>query len=90
MYDAGRESSMKEVLMRTTLTIDDDILAAAREHADFEQKTVGQVISTWARRGHGPTEAAPDFRNGIQLLPIQPGAGISTIELIKELMDETP
>jgi len=76
--------------MRTTLTIDDDILEAARERADFEQKTIGQVISTWARRGHSPAEAAPVFRNGIQLLPIQPGAGISTIELINELMDETP
>jgi hypothetical protein len=31
--------------MRTTLAIDDDILAAARERADFERKTVGEVIS---------------------------------------------
>ncbi len=76
--------------MRTTITIDDDILEAAREHADFERKTVGQVISTWARKGHFSAEAAPVFRNGIQLLPIQPGGGISTIELIKEFMDETP
>jgi hypothetical protein len=76
--------------MRTTLTIDDDILAAAREHAVFEQKNVGEVISAWARKGHFTPVSAPAFRNGIQLLPVQPGAGISTIELIKELMDETP
>ena len=75
--------------MRTTLTIDDDLLTAARERADFEQKTVGQVISAWARQGHSSAEPAPAFRNGIRLLPVQPGAGISTIELIKELMDET-
>ncbi len=76
--------------MRTTLTIDDDILEAARERADFEQKTIGEVISSLARKGLCPSEATPVFRNGIRLLPIQPNAGISTLELIRELMDETP
>jgi hypothetical protein len=76
--------------MRTTLTIDDDILLAARERANFERKTVGEVISSLARKGLCPTESTPVYRNGIRLLPVQPSAGISTPERIKELMDELP
>jgi hypothetical protein len=76
--------------MRTTLTIDDDVLAAARELADFQKKTVGEVVSSLARKGLRPVDPAPVIRNGIRLLPIQPGAGISTPELIRQLMDELP
>jgi hypothetical protein len=76
--------------MRTTLTIDDDILAAARDLADFQRKTVGEVLSALARKGLMPSEPAAATRNGIPQLPIQPGAGISTPELIRQLMDELP
>ena len=76
--------------MRTTLTIDDDVLEAAREHAEFQQKNIGEVLSAFARKGMHPGEQAPIYRNGIQLLPIQPGAGVSTPELIRDLMDELP
>ena len=37
--------------MRTTLDIDDDILAAAKDLAKAEGRTMGQVISELARRG---------------------------------------
>jgi hypothetical protein len=36
--------------MRTTLDIDDDILAAAKERAQRERKSIGTVISELARR----------------------------------------
>lgn len=36
--------------MRTTLDIDEDILAAAKEIASAEGKTAGQVLSDLARR----------------------------------------
>ncbi len=36
--------------MRTTLDIDDDILAAAKDLAKAEGKTAGQVLSDLARR----------------------------------------
>lgn len=76
--------------MRTTLTIDDDVLAAARERAGFERKTVGEVISALARKSLSPPQPTAKFRNGVPLLPIQPGARSATLDLIKELMDETP
>lgn len=37
--------------MRTTLAIDDDVLAAARHLAEREHKSVGDVISALARQG---------------------------------------
>ena len=36
--------------MRTTLDIDDDVLASAKEIARREKKTAGQVLSELARR----------------------------------------
>ncbi|ORW74361.1 hypothetical protein AWC22_23535 [Mycobacterium riyadhense] len=37
--------------MRTTLDMDDDVVAAARELAAGERRSVGAVISELARRG---------------------------------------
>jgi hypothetical protein len=37
--------------MRTTLDIDDDVLQAAKELAQYENKTAGQILSDLARRG---------------------------------------
>ncbi|WP_225773683.1 hypothetical protein [Inquilinus sp. Marseille-Q2685] len=36
--------------MRTTLTIDNDVLAAAKDLAAQQQKTVGKIISNLARK----------------------------------------
>ena len=88
MHSAGRQAEENPV--RTTLTIDDDILEAARERADFERKSIGEVLSSLARKGLCLPQSSPTFRNGVPLLPIQPGAKSATLDLIKELMDETP
>jgi len=37
--------------MRTTLDIDDDVVAAAREMAAQDRRSLGSVISELARRG---------------------------------------
>jgi hypothetical protein len=76
--------------MRTTLSIDEDVLSAAKELAAQEQKTVGEVISALARRAMLPTEAAPKRRNGILLLPVRPDAKPVTLELVNKLRDELP
>lgn len=45
--------------MRTTLDIDDDVLAAAKDLAKSEGRTVGQIISELARRAlTTPSDAA--------------------------------
>lgn len=77
--------------MRTTLAIDDDVLLAARSLAERERKSVGQVLSALARQGlRRPEVPAGATRNGILLLPIQPGAAAATLELVNQLRDEAP
>lgn len=75
--------------MRTTLAIDDDVLAAAKHLAERENKSVGEVISTLARRGlAGASRASKAERNGIPLL--QRGPTPVTLELVNQLRDELP
>jgi Arc/MetJ family transcription regulator len=74
--------------MRTTLAIDDDILAAAKEIAATERKSVGGVISALARNGMKPIHAARKTRNGIPLLSIRAGATRVTSELVRRLQEE--
>lgn len=77
--------------MRTTLAIDDDILAAAKHLAERDRKTVGEVISTLARQGLARGTRSPKAeRNGIPLLPSRRGAAPVTPELVNQLRDELP
>lgn len=76
--------------MRTTLSLDDDILAAARVLAEQQNRSLGEVISELARKGLTPPRAAPAYRNGIRLMPAPAGAGTATLELVNRLRDEAP
>lgn len=74
--------------MRTTLAIDDDVLAAVREMAETERKSVGEVISILARKALRPLPADAKVRNGIPLLALRPDAPRVTSELVKQLAEE--
>lgn len=74
--------------MRTTLAIDDDVLSAAREMAVAQNKTVGEVISTLARRGLNPVATGRQTRNGVPLLPVRPGTPRVTSELVQKLRED--
>lgn len=76
--------------MRTTLAIDDDVLAAAKEMAAAERKSVGKVISTLARQAMRPPAQTHTTRNGVPLLPVRPGARRVTSEFVKQLQEELP
>ena len=76
--------------MRTTLTIDDDVLAAAKELAAKEGKTIGEVLSSLAREGLRPEKGSQRTRNGVPLLPVGPEAKPVTLELVNQLRDESP
>ncbi len=76
--------------MRTTLAIDDDVLAAARDMASRQRKSMGEVISGLARQALRPATPAPTIRNGITLLPNREGAPPVTLELVNRLRDEEP
>lgn len=80
MYDVG---------VRTTLTIDDDVLAAARDLAEVERRTVGQVLSDLARQALGSQATDEgEVRNGIPLLPRTKGGTPVTMELVNRLRDD--
>ncbi|MGD9902864.1 MAG: CopG family transcriptional regulator [Vicinamibacterales bacterium] len=75
--------------MRTTLDIDDDVLAAAREIADQRRSTAGKVLSELARRGLTRPDAAVPVRNGVPILPRRAaGQPRPTLQLVNRLRDE--
>lgn len=76
--------------MRTTLTIDDDVLAAAKGLAARQHKTLGEVISALSRQALRPTGAARKVRNGVPLLAVRAGAEPVTPELVNRLHEELP
>ncbi len=76
--------------MRTTLTIDDDVLAAAKGLAETEGKSVGEVISNLARKGLEPPRQRFRLRNGVPLLPRRPDGKPVTLEMVNRLRDELP
>ena len=77
--------------MRTTLTLDDDVLAAAKGLAEQQRKTVGQVVSALARQGlRGDGGPCPTVRNGVLLLPTGPDAKPVTLAQVNQLRDELP
>lgn len=74
---------------RTTLSIDEDVLAYARQLSEASGKPLGTIISELARTAMTKTGTAP-VRNGIQLLPIGKGATSATLEDVNRLRDESP
>jgi hypothetical protein len=87
MYDVRHHTS--GAIMRTTLAIDDDVLAAAKHLAERENKSVGEVISALARQGLVRTSRpGKTDRNGIPLL--RRGATPISMELVNQLRDELP
>jgi plasmid stability protein len=78
--------------MRTTLAIDDDVLAAVRERAMREHRSAGEVLSDLARQAlrRSPAAGAAATRNGLPLLTRQPRAAPVTLELVNRLRDELP
>ena len=75
--------------MQTTLTIDDDVLAAAENLAHKEHQTVGKVLSDLARKALRGEEVVYTMDSGIPVLPLKDHTPI-TLEFVNELRDEHP
>jgi hypothetical protein len=77
--------------VRTTLAIDDDVLAAAKHLAERERKSVGEVISALARHGLSKgSRTARLVRNGVPLLSTRKDGAPVTLELVNQLRDDLP
>jgi hypothetical protein len=77
-------------LVRTTLSIDDDVLAAAKKMAERQRLSVGEIISTLARRALLNQSISTSHRNGVPLLTRRLENTPVTIELVNELRDLAP
>ncbi|HEY7299155.1 MAG TPA: CopG family transcriptional regulator [Xanthobacteraceae bacterium] len=74
--------------MRTTLEIDDDVLAAAKDLAAASNTTAGRVISDLARQALTRTLDVEELpvRDGF---PVLPRTGkVITVEFINKLLEE--
>jgi len=72
--------------MRTTLNLDDDVLAGLKEYADRRSLALGKAASDLVRRGLSvpiPTR----MENGFVLFDVPPGPK-TTSERVKELESE--
>jgi hypothetical protein len=73
--------------VRTTLDIDDDVLAAAKELAAAEKTSTGKVISGLLRAALRRGSSTPSkMRNGLPLLPGR--RNLVTAEQVDRLLDE--
>jgi len=90
MYSVvGPVGALQEISLRTTLAIDDDVLAAARHLAEREQRSMGEVISSLARQGLSrSTRSSKLERNGIPLLATGKSGQAVSLELVNQLRDE--
>ena len=73
--------------MRTTLELDDDVVAAARELAAGERRSLGSVISELARRGLTPARVEAD--GDLPVIKVPPGTPAITPEMVRRALDET-
>jgi hypothetical protein len=78
----------RKYFMRTTIAIDDDVLAAAKAIARQRRQTIGKVVSELARNSLLRPPAPASGRNGIPLLPVHRADVIVTPEIINGLRDE--
>lgn len=76
--------------MRTTLSLDDDILNAARHLAAREHKTLGEVVSQLVRQALQRAPCETGVRNGVPLLPRRADALPVTPDDVNRLRDELP
>ncbi len=75
--------------MRTTLSLDDDVLLAAKAIAGQQGRSLGDVVSELARRSLQRPVSRKE-RNGIPLLASRPDSPLVTMGLVNALRDEAP
>lgn len=77
--------------MRTTLDIDDDVLAAAKERARREHRTAGAIISELARASLTRSDHAPGTAESAAVYGLAPFASrgaVVTNERIDKLRED--
>lgn len=73
--------------VRTTLEIEDDVLAAARSLARAERRSLGAVLSRLARRGLHATVDTAAGSGGFPVFDVAPGGRPITSETVRAAQD---
>jgi hypothetical protein len=73
--------------MRTTLSIDDDVLDAARAIAEQTRRSLGQVVSDLARKGLRPRKEFGS-RGGLPVFKVSEKARPITPEAVRQALDD--
>jgi len=73
--------------VRTTLRIDDDVIAAARELAAEERRSLGAVVSALARKGLTPARVEAED-DGLPVIRVPPGTPPITAEMVRRALEE--
>jgi hypothetical protein len=68
------------------LNIDEDVVAAARDLALGEHRSLGSVISELARRGLTPARVEAD--HGLPVIRVPAGTPPITSEMVRRALDE--
>lgn len=79
-----------DAMMRTTLDIDDRVLAAARSKARHERVSIGRAVSDLALAGLSPSggpEALATTRNGFPVF-VSPRGHVLTDDLVARHRDD--
>ena len=82
--------------MRTTLSIDDDILTLVKSLADMEDKSMGEKVtellrkSLTASKSKETSEQGVRWKSGVPVLPRRDKAKAVTLEEIRKIRDEDP
>lgn len=74
--------------MRTTLTIDDDALEAARKLAQARNQRLGRVVSDLMRRGLAARTSCYDRKDGLPVFGVAEDSPPITLEDVKRDEDE--
>ena len=74
--------------MRTTLSLDDDVLQEVKAYAKRRDVAIGKAVSDLVRRGlHAPLQTR--VVNGIHVAVLPPDSPAVTSEHVKKLLDES-
>ena len=76
--------------MRTTVTIDDDVLAVARALAEQRGSSLGRALSELARRGFRRADAAAHAGDGVPVFQPPADAPAITSEDVYRALSEWP
>ena len=74
--------------MRTTLTLDDEVLRVAKAMSEARSIPLGRAVSELALKGMQAPQARATGRQAFPVFPVRPGARLLTLADVKRDEDE--